>query len=110
VHVLLLVTFSFREKVVVLWLCAQSVAAVCECTIAGALVNGMLMGSTFLLLCSFFSMFDIIMGTDNLSIPCAVAQVANCSVSLRLIVGLQTCISYVMEGFGNVPAWESLLC
>jgi hypothetical protein len=28
---------------------------------------------------------------------------------LRLIVGLQTCISYVMEGFGIVPVWESLL-
>jgi hypothetical protein len=44
-------------------------------------------------------MFDTIMGIDKLSIPCAVSQVTNCSVSLRLIVGLQTCISYVMEGF-----------
>jgi hypothetical protein len=26
------------------------------------------------------------------------------------MLGLQTCISYVLEGFGNVPAWESLLC
>jgi hypothetical protein len=26
------------------------------------------------------------------------------------MLGLQTCISYVLEGFGNVPAWELLLC
>jgi hypothetical protein len=62
VHVLLLVTFSFRESG---GDCVLQVAAVCECTIAGAFCEGDVVGFYFLLLCNFFLTFGTVMGCDR---------------------------------------------
>jgi len=43
-------------------------------------------------------MFDTIMGADKLSIPCAVSQVANCSVELFSFFEIDC-------GLANMQVW-----